>query len=69
MALALMPRDQVRSSFDEITADTHKLPGLPMKQLLDYFEDYWMRDIDLWNVSSSNTRTNNTCEGEKRTTD
>ena len=68
MALALMPRDQVRSSFDEI-ANTHILPGLPMKQLLDYFEDYWMRGIDLWNVLSSNTRTNNPCEGEERTTD
>ena len=42
MALALMPRDQVRSSFDEI-ANTHKLPGLPMKQLLDCFENYWIR--------------------------
>ncbi|CAF1355393.1 unnamed protein product [Rotaria sordida] len=63
MALALMPRDKVKSSFEEIQEDACKLPGQPMDQLLEYSEDNWMNDVDLWNVSESNVRTNNNCEG------
>ena len=66
MPLALMPRDKVTSSFDEIHHDAQKLPESPMEPLFEYFEDQWMQDIDLWNVSASDTRTNNTCEGERR---
>ena len=69
MALALMPRDKVTSSFNEIQGDAHISSGSSMEQLLEYFEDQWMQDIDLWNVSAFDTRTNNTCEGEKQTTD
>lgn len=66
MALALMPRDKVMSSFDEIQDDAFKLPGTSMTQLLEYFEDNLMNDIDLWNVSESDARTNNNCEGRKK---
>ena len=69
MALALVPREKVVSSFDEIQDDAHKLPGPPMNQLLEYYEDNWMNDIDLWNVSESNTRTNDECEGKKKRSD
>ncbi len=63
MALALMPKDKVKSSFEEIQEDAIKLPDQPMDQLLEYFEDNWMSDVDLWNVSESDVRTNNNCEG------
>ncbi len=66
MALALMPRDKVKSSFEEIQEDASKLLDQPMDQLMEYFEDNWMNDVDLWNVSESNVRTNNNCEGRKK---
>ena len=59
-----MPRQKVLSSFDEIQDEAFKLPAPPMNALLEYFEDSWMNDIDLWNVAESDARTNNQCEGE-----
>ncbi|CAF4006829.1 unnamed protein product [Rotaria sp. Silwood1] len=64
MALALMPREHVVSSFREIQADADRLPHGLMEDLLIYFETNWLDDIDLWNVSTSENRTNNVCEGE-----
>ncbi|CAF1250261.1 unnamed protein product [Rotaria sordida] len=62
MALALMPREQVVNSFNEIQADADQLPDRPMADLLKYFEQNWLNDIDLWNVFASDIRTNNVCE-------
>ncbi|CAF1604289.1 unnamed protein product [Adineta ricciae] len=63
MALALMPKDKVVCSFEEIQYDAYKLPDQPMDDLLEYFQDNWMTNIDSWNVSESDVRTNNNCEG------
>ena len=49
MALALMPRDKVLSAFDEIQCAARDLPGVPMEQLLKYFDKSWMPKVDLWN--------------------
>ncbi|CAF4171245.1 unnamed protein product [Rotaria sordida] len=64
MALALMPRDQVFIGFEEIRAAADRLDGSQMENLLTYFEDNWLCNIDLWNVSRCDTRTINVCEGE-----
>ena len=65
MALALMPRDKVVYGLDEIRDASNNLPGLPMLQLLKYFDDNWMPDFDLWNVFGFDSRTNNACEGSE----
>jgi hypothetical protein len=63
MALPLMPRDKIACGFDEIREVAADLPGLPMMQLLKYFENHWMPDIDLWHVLHFDSKTNNVCEG------
>ena len=65
MALALMPIDKVLGSFDDIRSAAHYLPGSPMIELLKYFEKNWLSNIDMWNVSGFDSRTNNTCEGSE----
>ena len=35
--------------------------------MLSYFEKQWLVDINLWNVSTTESRTNNTCEGKSET--
>jgi len=65
MVLALMRLYTVISSFDKIQDDAFKSHGLLMKALLTFFEDQWMKDISLWNVSTSDVRTNNNCEDSK----
>ena len=65
MALALMPRDKVLSAFDEIQCAARDLPGVPMEQLLKYFDNSWMPKVGLWNISGFDSRTNNTCEGSE----
>lgn len=65
MALALMPRDEVTNAFNSIRDDAGQLSGNPLAGLLSYFETNWMHDIDLWNVSTCDSRTNNVCEGRK----
>ncbi|CAF3821104.1 unnamed protein product, partial [Rotaria sp. Silwood1] len=64
MALALMPRDQVIRGFNEIRDNAEQLPGRLMDELLIYFENNRLVDIDLWDVSTCDTRTNNVCEDE-----
>ncbi|CAF1377342.1 unnamed protein product [Rotaria magnacalcarata] len=63
MALPLMPRDRVSNSFDEIQEAANILSGLPMTRLIEYFNNNWMLDIELWNVFGFDSRTNNVCEG------
>ena len=64
MALALMPLDKVQTSFEEVERDALISYRESIEPLLSYFEDTWMREIGLWNVSGSDSRTNNTCEGK-----
>jgi len=64
MALALMPRDQVLTGFEEVQAAADQLDGNQMETLLTYFENNWLSNIDLWNVFRCDTRTNNVCEGK-----
>jgi hypothetical protein len=65
MALALMPLDKVVGGLEDIRNAAGCLPGLPMVQLLKYFDNHWMSNIELWNVSGFDSRTNNTCEGSE----
>jgi hypothetical protein len=64
MALALMPHAQVVNGFKEIRAAADRLSTGPIQNLLVYFEKNWLDNIDLWNVSKCDTRTNNVCEGK-----
>lgn len=64
MALALVPYEHVIGCFKEIEAEADQLPGYPMKDFLLYFENNWLDNIDLWNVSTCDSRTNNACEGK-----
>ncbi|CAF3239279.1 unnamed protein product [Rotaria sp. Silwood2] len=63
MSLAMMPVDIVLRSYDEIRNDAQQLTGSPIEPLLNYFEKQWLPDINLWNVSTTNSRTNSVCEG------
>ena len=65
MALAMMPVDTVAAGFNQICDDARALPDPSMEPLISYFEKQWMPDLDLWNVSTCDSRTNNFCEGEK----
>ncbi len=64
MALALMPREQVINGFNEVRGAADQLVDCSMENLLIYFENNWLVNIDLWNVFKCDTRTNNVCEGE-----
>lgn len=64
MALALVPRQHVVNAFNEVRAAADQLSTGPIQELLNYFDRNWMNNIDLWNVSSCDTRTNNVCEGK-----
>ncbi|CAF3761671.1 unnamed protein product [Rotaria sp. Silwood1] len=64
MALPLMPRDRILYAFDEIQEVANLLAGLSMIKLLEYFNNNWMYNIDLWNVVGFDSRTNNVCEGD-----
>ncbi|CAF1166798.1 unnamed protein product [Adineta ricciae] len=61
MALALLPLNQVKLAFDDI------VEGAPdsIDDLIDYFRDYWMKNMNLslWNVADLDVRTNNHVEG------
>ncbi|CAF3151523.1 unnamed protein product [Rotaria sp. Silwood2] len=64
MALALMPPDHVILGFQEVRSAADQLNGGQMQPLLTYFENNWLSNINLWNVSRCDTRANNLCEGE-----
>jgi hypothetical protein len=63
MPLPLMQRDKIVHGFDEIGEVAGHLPGLLMIQILQYFNNDWMPDINLWNVFGLDSETNNVCEG------
>ncbi|CAF1524735.1 unnamed protein product, partial [Rotaria magnacalcarata] len=62
MALPLMPLDQVIAGFEEIQAAADQLDGIQMGTLLTDFENNYLSNIDLWNVSRCDASTNNVCE-------
>jgi len=66
MSLAMMPIDTVLVVYNEIRNDAQQLPASPIEPLLNYFEKQWLSDINLWNVSTTNSRTNNVCEGKSK---
>ncbi|CAF1523260.1 unnamed protein product, partial [Rotaria magnacalcarata] len=59
MALPLMPLDQVIAGFEEIQAAADQLDGIQMGTLLTDFENNYLSNIDLWNVSRCDASTNN----------
>ncbi|CAF0899864.1 unnamed protein product [Rotaria sp. Silwood1] len=63
MALELMPLDKVVSSFEDLRSAAQCLPQLEVIELLQYFENNWISNIELWNMFGLYSRTNNTCEG------
>ncbi len=65
MTLGVMSLDKMLGAFDDIGNAVHHLSESPMVQLLKYFENNWILNIELWNVSRSDSHTNNTCEGSE----
>ncbi|CAF2891147.1 unnamed protein product [Rotaria sp. Silwood2] len=63
MALGLMPLDKGVNSFQDVRSAAQCLPQLQVIQLLQYFENNWMSNIELWNLFGLDSRTNNICEG------
>ncbi|CAF0909503.1 unnamed protein product [Rotaria sordida] len=68
MALALLPSSVVLKSFEDLyesvlLASSSELGSL--RPLFDYFENYWIKRIDInkWNVYGIRIRTNNNAEG------
>ncbi|CAF1067047.1 unnamed protein product [Rotaria sordida] len=68
MALALLPSSVVLKSFEDLyeivlLASSSELGSL--RPLFDYFENYWIKRIDInkWNVYGFRIRTNNNAEG------
>lgn len=67
MALAMMSLDKVLSGYNGIRVDAETLSDAPLQPLLSYFEKEWLVDLHLWNVSTTDARTNNSCEGKSKT--
>ncbi|CAF0766253.1 unnamed protein product [Adineta steineri] len=65
MSLALMPINEVESSFYSLRASLSSKAKQELRQLLLYFDSYWMTQVPLkmWNVYDFHHRTNNNCEG------
>lgn len=65
MALALMPMDTVETSFFDLRVELDVRLKQELRQLILYFDEYWMTEIpiEMWNFSRYRQRTNNSCEG------
>ncbi len=65
MALALLPPDEVENAFYSLRASLDARLKQELRQLLLYFDSYWMTDVPLamWNVHGYEHKTNNICEG------
>jgi hypothetical protein len=61
LALALLPRDQVKKCFKLLCTNS----DYRIQSFIKYFKQQWMKDMspDLWCVSDSTIRTNNNSEG------
>lgn len=63
MALALVPEQSVPSLFDGLNENLTDSERTELSGLFQYFHDFWMRQISLWNVYKISDRTNNYSEG------
>ncbi|CAF3588472.1 unnamed protein product [Rotaria sp. Silwood1] len=62
MALPLLQLNDIKLAFEDLKDDS----PITLRDLFNYFENYWMTDVPLhlWNVSDLQIRTNNNCEEE-----
>jgi hypothetical protein len=65
MALALLPLDEVETSFYNLRATASTKVKEELRQLFLYYDDYWINTIplEMWTVYGCQHRTNNICEG------
>jgi hypothetical protein len=70
MALAFIPRDQIRIVYDDvIKPQLNNVPKTPkslrhnLRDFLQYYESFWLTKIDKFCVFNQSTRTNNGLEG------
>ncbi len=65
MALALLPLDEVETSFYNLRVTCATAVKQALRQLFLYFENQWITDVpvEIWNVHRYHHRTNNNCEG------
>jgi hypothetical protein len=64
MALALVPQQEVAPLFASLGQELSDLEREELAELFQYFNDYWMRQIPMWNVFDTSERTNNFSEGK-----
>jgi hypothetical protein len=64
MALALLPPDEVETSFSNLRATARVEVKKELCQLFLYYDDYWINTVplEMWNVYRCKHRTNNICE-------
>ncbi|CAF3352145.1 unnamed protein product [Rotaria sp. Silwood1] len=63
MALALVPESHAPILFINVAQELTDVERDEIQDLLDYFNNYWMRKISTWNVFNTPDRTNNYSEG------
>jgi len=63
MALALVPQQYVPSLFATLGQELNDSGCDELADLFKYFNDYWMREIPMWNVFDIPERTHNFSEG------
>lgn len=66
MALALVPKEDVRLLFDDLRQELTDDEMKTLAILFKYFDDQWMRQIPVWNVFEIPDRTNNYSEGREK---
>jgi hypothetical protein len=64
MALALVPAQYVLSLFDDLGKDLNDSERDELSPLFQYFRDYWIKQISVWNVFDIPDKTNNYSEGK-----
>ena len=63
MALALVPEQHIPVLFADIGQELNDDERNELDGFFRYFNDYWMRQIPMWNVFNIPEKTNNFCEG------
>ncbi|CAF2982191.1 unnamed protein product [Rotaria sp. Silwood2] len=63
MALALVPEQYIPSLFDNLGKDLNDSERDDLLPIFEYFKNYWMRQISMWNVADIPDKTNNFSEG------
>ncbi|CAF4521163.1 unnamed protein product [Rotaria sp. Silwood2] len=62
MAFALVQKELVSSLFSDIGQDLTDPDRIELPDLFKYFDEYWMKQIPIWNVFNLCETTNNACE-------